>query len=72
MVDVLSACLQDLYNKWDSRSEPHLIQQANTQSLSYAGLRRYGHEERVRKRALTREASKEVTNGSALALSVHI
>lgn len=72
MVDVLSARLQDLYTKWESRSEPRLVQQANSQILSYGGLRRYGHQERLQKRALAREASREVTSGSALAMSVHV
>lgn len=72
MVDVLSARLQDLYTKWESRSEPRLVQQANSQILSYGGLRRYGHQERLQKRALAREASREVTSESTLALSVHV
>ncbi|XP_069690174.1 glycerol-3-phosphate acyltransferase 1, mitochondrial isoform X1 [Periplaneta americana] len=58
MVDVLSARLQDVYAKWESRSE-----QVN---LSYTGLRRYGHQERQRKRALAREASRESKSGDLL------
>jgi hypothetical protein len=69
MVDVLSARLQNVYSKWEGRSEPRLAQQANSQNLSYGELRRYGHQERVRKRALAREASKEVTSGCAHAMS---
>jgi len=60
MVDILSARLQDVYTKWESRSKPNLVQQTNTQFLSYAGLRCYGHQERHRKRGLAREASREV------------
>ncbi|PNF43320.1 Glycerol-3-phosphate acyltransferase 1, mitochondrial [Cryptotermes secundus] len=66
MVDVLSARLQDLYTKWESRSEPRLVQQANSQILSYGGLRRYGHQERLQKRALAREASRESKLGDLL------
>jgi hypothetical protein len=56
MVDVLSAHLQDAYSKWGGRSE----QRADTQRLSYVGLRRYGHQDYQRKRILAREASREV------------
>lgn len=66
MVDVLSARLQDLYTKWENRSKPRLVQQANSQNLSYAGLRRCGHQERLKKRALAREASREPKLGDLL------
>lgn len=56
MVDVLSARLQDVYTKWESRSKHHV----DAQRLSYVGLQRYGHQERHRKRMPARAASKEV------------
>lgn len=59
MVDVLSARLQDVYTKWESRSEPRLLNQTSAPHLSYGGLRRYGYQERHRKRALAREVSRE-------------
>ena len=60
MVDVLSARLQDVYTKWESRSEPRLLNQTSAPHLSYGGLRRYGYQERHRKHALAREVSREV------------
>ena len=60
MVDVLSARLQDVYTKWESRSEPRLVKQTNARHLSYGGLRRHGNQERHRRRVLAREVSREV------------
>lgn len=60
MVEVLSARLQDVYTKWENRSEPHLLNQTNTHHLSYGQLRRHGYQERHRKRALAREVTREV------------
>lgn len=60
MVEVLSARLQDVYAKWENRSEPRLLNQTNTQHLSYGQLRRYGYQERHRKRALDREVTRQV------------
>jgi hypothetical protein len=60
MVDVLSARLQDLYTKWESRNNPRLLNQTSAPRVSYGGLWRYGYQERHRKRALAREVSREV------------
>lgn len=60
MVDVLSARLQDVYTKWENRSEPRLLNHTNTQRLSYGQLRRCGYQERHRKRALAREVTRGV------------
>jgi len=60
MVEVLSARLQDMYTKWENRSEPRLLNQTNTHHLSYGQLRRHGYQERHRKRALAREVTREV------------
>lgn len=60
MVEVLSARLQDVYTKWENRSEPHLLNQTNTHHLSYGQLRHHGYQERHRKRALAREVTREV------------
>ena len=58
MVEMLSARLQDVYNKWESRSEPRIV--PNAQHLTYTGLRRLGYQQRQKKRMLVREASREV------------
>ncbi|KAJ9597799.1 hypothetical protein L9F63_011341, partial [Diploptera punctata] len=64
MVEMLSARLQEVYNRWESRAEPRIV--PNAQHLTYTGLRSAAHQQRQKKRQLMRESLRDSNSGGLL------
>ncbi|XP_033208938.1 glycerol-3-phosphate acyltransferase 1, mitochondrial isoform X2 [Belonocnema kinseyi] len=64
MVDILAARIQEVYTKWESRTEvPRNLDKSNTSRLSLGGLRRAG-QQMQRRRFQTKEQARKVREAS--------